>query len=108
MNTAYESSTNRRTYIRLAYTPGRRPNMIVADKRFDIIDISESGLRFHNPGHLPLASSFKARVTLLAGTALDVTVGIEWQENGEVGASLEQLIPAAVIREEQRRIILGQ
>ena len=106
MATAFETSACRRSYIRLAYPPGRRPTLMMAGERFDVIDISESGLRFHNPARLPLADSFRARVRLLSGGALDIDADLEWQQNGEVGVSLAELIPQSVIREEQRRAIL--
>ncbi|MFH1985503.1 MAG: PilZ domain-containing protein [Pseudomonadota bacterium] len=106
MTAAFESSTNRRTYIRLAYGPGRRPALLTADARFEIIDISESGIRFHNPSRLPLAQSFQARISLLGGGAIDIDADVQWQQNGEVGISLAEPLPAALIKEEQRRAIL--
>lgn len=106
MNAAFESSTNRRTYIRLAYAPGRRPVLIMGDARFDVIDISESGIRFYNPEHRPLGQSFSARVQLLGGGTIDIAAEVQWQQNGEVGISLADDIPAAVLKKEQRRAIL--
>ena len=106
MNTAYGSSTNRRTYIRVTYAPDRRPTLMLEDVRFDIIDISESGIRLHNPRHAVLPGSFQARVQLLGGRGLDVRVEMQWQENGEVGLSLAELLPAAIIEKEQRQLIL--
>jgi len=108
MTCPFESSTNRRAYIRLVYSPGRRPALLTAGARFEIIDISESGIRFHNPAHLPLPRSFQARVTLLGGAAIDIAADVQWRENEEVGISLAEPIPASVIRAEQRRAILQE
>lgn len=106
MNPADASSTNRRTYIRLSYAPGRRPTLMMAGDRFDIIDISESGIRLHNPRQVELPGSFQARMQLLGGVVLDVRADVQWQENDEAGVSLVELIPGTVIKEEQRRLIL--
>jgi len=106
MNTGYESSACRRSYIRFTYDPQHRPALRVADERFDIIDISESGIRFDNSAQRPLAPTFRARIALLTGGTIDITADVQWQQNGEVGISLADAIPAAVIREEQRRAIL--
>ena len=106
MSTYPESSSNRRTYIRLSYAPDRRPTLFLGNDRFDIIDISESGIRLHNPGCIVLPETFQARVQLLSGATLDVRAAIQWWENGEVGVSLAELISADAIQKEQRHLIL--
>ena len=106
MSTDHESSSNRRTYIRLSYAPDRRPTLFLGNDRFDIIDISESGIRLHNPRRILLPEAFQSQVKLLCGAVLDVRAEVQWRENGEVGVSLTELIPADAIQKEQRHLIL--
>ncbi len=108
MNTADAAGTNRRTYIRLSYAPDRRPTLLLKGDRFSINDISESGLRLDNPRQAALPRSFQARIKLLGGAVMDIRADVQWQENGEVGISLAELIPPSVIKEEQRRLILDE
>ncbi|HXW96661.1 MAG TPA: PilZ domain-containing protein [Gemmatimonadales bacterium] len=96
-----------REHYRVAYPTALRPKLLVQGVSFDVVDISERGIRFRlgqaerpEPGfELEGVVRFKRGETVnIRGTVLRVV-------DGEVASWLEEAIPLRVIMEEQRYLL---
>jgi hypothetical protein len=65
MDTKPLSGRERRAYFRVMYPDEQRPNILIRNILFKVIDICEIGVRFSNPEHIRLPGDiFQAVVTL--------------------------------------------
>ncbi|HTS89714.1 MAG TPA: PilZ domain-containing protein [Gemmatimonadales bacterium] len=96
-----------REHYRVAYPTALRPKLVVQGVTFEVVDISERGIRFRlgeaarpEPGfEVQGEVRFRRGETItLRGTVLRVA-------DGEVAARLEEGIPLRVIMEEQRFLL---
>lgn len=96
-----------REHYRVAYPTALRPKLLVHGVSFDVVDISERGIRFRlgtaqkpEPGfEVQGVLRFKRGETItIRGTVLRV-------DQGEVAARLEEGIPLRVIMDEQRFLL---
>ena len=97
----------RRSYFRVTYDPSERPLLQIDDKEFDVMDISEEGIRFVNQYDIQLNKQISGKLKLLNNDLLEITGSIEWVEGNQVGVCLKQPIPTAVIMREHRYVILN-
>jgi len=97
----------RRRYVRIVYPRGLQARIAIGERHFEIADITQSGVRLRVPASEPLPATADARLHLIGGATLSVTAHLEWREGDQAGFSLQELIPAEVIENEQRRTILG-
>jgi len=100
------SGPDRRNYSRIVYQPGNRASLIVGSQIYEVMDITESGIRFINENPLAPETEISGSILFLNGEMVDVEGLVEWQEEGEVGMSLSEFIPAKVIQQESRHIIV--
>jgi len=101
----YDGS-ERRNYYRVVYGPGKRPLLSVGDMEFEILDITEGGIRFLGGQDMNLPPSFEGTIAFLSGAALRIKGRIEWIQNGETGISLYKHLPSAIIQKERQYTIL--
>jgi hypothetical protein len=96
-----------REHYRVAYPTALRPKLVIHGVSFDVVDISERGIRFRlgkaeypQPGlEVQGAVVFKRGESItIRGTVLRVS-------EGEVAARLEEGVPLRVIMEEQRFLL---
>ena len=97
----------KRSYIRIVYSPAKRPRLAALNCEFEITDISEGGIRFLNNAAVQLPEFIKGQITFLDCETIDIDGQVEWQQDNEAGISLQYLIPAKIIEKEQRHIILN-
>jgi hypothetical protein len=97
----------KRSYIRIVYSPGKRPHLATHDTVFEVTDISEGGIRFLNDAEVELSEVIKGTLTFLDDETIDIDGKVEWQQQHEVGISLKYRIPVGTIEKEQRHIILN-
>ena len=97
----------KRSFIRIVYTPGKRPRLAAIDIEFEVTDISEGGIRFLNDAQVQLPEFIMGTLILLDDERIDIDGKVEWQQHNKVGISLKYMIPAATIEKEQRHIILN-
>jgi hypothetical protein len=74
--------------------------------KFEVDDLSESGIRFINWEQVKLYKNIQGVLTFLYGESIEVKGSIVWQENSLVGFLLEDLIPSAKFIKEQQYLIL--
>jgi hypothetical protein len=104
-NREYEGF-ERRNYIRIVYTGDSRAALTLAGRRFDVIDISEGGIRFANPDSVRLQGRVSGRLSLLSGKSIDIEGRIEWVQDKQVGIFLRHRIPSELIQAERRHTII--
>jgi hypothetical protein len=96
-----------REYFRVAYPSALRPRLDVQDYQFDVVDVSERGLRFRLGQAQPPESGNEVQGVVRFRRGEEVTVrGIVVRvDAGEVAARLEEGIPLGVIMGEQRFLL---
>jgi hypothetical protein len=96
-----------REHYRVAYPTALRPKLLVHGVSFDVVDISERGIRFRlgkaeepEPGFelLGVVRFKRGETATVRGTVLRVI-------DGEVACRLEEGVPLRVIMEEQRYLL---
>lgn len=91
--------TERRKYIRLVYPPMTRPRLKIRKHDFEVINISQEGLKFINYKKIELGEIIYGTVTLLTGKSLKITGKIMWKGGDEVGLLATRISQSVVIEE---------
>lgn len=107
MSLSHVRNGDRRRYVRIVYPRGLRALITIGERRFEIADITQGGVRLMVPVAEPLPATAQARLHFIGGATLSVRAHLEWREGDQAGFSLQELIPAEVIENEQRRAILA-
>lgn len=96
-----------RQYYRITYPPKARPALTVFDHAFEVVDLSERGIRFKlGDAVAPSAGNeFQGQVRFKQGATAEVGGTILRVIDGEVAAALELGVPASMIRAEQRYLL---
>ena len=98
--------SEKRSYIRIAYNQEQRPILKAKNFKFEVDDLSESGIRFVNSEKVKLYKDIEGVLTFLYGESIVIKGSITWQENSLVGLLLKDLIPSAKFLKEQQYLIL--
>ena len=98
--------SEKRSYIRIAYNQEHRPVLKIKNFKFEVDDLSESGIRFVNSEKVKLYKDIEGVLTFLYGESIVIKGSIVWQENSVVGLLLKHLIPSAKFLKEQQYLIL--
>lgn len=107
MNTIDYAGPERRNYARIIYKPSQTAALKIDARRFNVLDINESGIRFSNPEDDDIPSFIHGHLILLSGGQIEIDGKVEWRQDHEIGLSLKFLIPFEHIAQEQRFIILN-
>ncbi len=96
-----------REHYRVAYPTSLRPKLLVQGHTFDVVDISERGIRFRLGGMEEPAPGFEVQgaVRFRRGETITVRGVVLRVVQGEVAAKLEEGVPLRVIMEEQRFLL---
>jgi hypothetical protein len=96
-----------REHYRVAYPTTLRPKLLVQGHTFDVVDISERGIRFRLAQAEEPAPGFEVQGTVRFRRGETITVrGVVLRVvQGEVAAKLEEGVPLRVIMEEQRYLL---
>ncbi len=106
-NTPSEGS-EKRSFFRVSYQPAKRPKLTLGKHEFEIVNISEGGIRFINNQKIKLAASVRGTAHFLSGTSMDIDAGIVWEQSSEVGLLLKNYIPPAIMEKEKQYVILNR
>lgn len=93
--------TERRKYIRLVYPLMTRPRLKIRKHEFEVINISQEGLKFRNYKQIKLGEIIYGTVTLLTGKSLRITGKIMWECGDEVGLLATRISQSVLIEEIQ-------
>ena len=97
---------NRREHYRIIYPVSCRPKLVINNKQYEVIDISEKGVRFLHQGTCTLqpGSETRIKITFHNGVSLDIKCKVLRFNDTAAILSLLQDIPFEIIIEEQRYI----
>jgi len=96
-----------REHYRVAYPTALRPKLLVQGHTFDVVDISERGIRFRLGKAEEPAPGFEllGAVRFRRGETITVRGVVLRVVQGEVAVKLEEGVPLRVIMEEQRFLL---
>jgi hypothetical protein len=100
-----ESIENRRRHFRLEYPPGERPMLKVRKYEFDVVDISQSGLRFLDDQGVKLGKWVSGIIIFPDGATIERDSKIIWNYQNVYGIEFLIRIPFKFILEQQKRLI---
>jgi hypothetical protein len=83
--------------LRVAYKNFEGPVLQIKKHKFDVIDISEGGVRFHNNAKIVLPVRIKGKTLLKCGEAITFKGKVCREEDGETSIVFNKLIPYATI-----------
>jgi len=89
----------RRSSLRVIYSPATRPRLQVEGHTFAVADLSQHGLRLINDG-IHMTRPVRGTLTFSDGQTVDISGTVGWQEANETSLLLEELIPLTTISKE--------
>lgn len=95
-----------RVYTRIQYPPTAPARLRLEQAVYDLTDISQSGLQIRLPRRQRLPSRMPAILELLCGPHIDVEAICQWQQPGAAGLQLVQPLPAELLEQEKRYVIV--
>jgi len=100
---------SRRAFYRLQYPTSARPKLLIEGYTFDVLDLSEGGLRFHTGPHPApeVGTTFRGTVRVRRGDMIHTHGDVLRVDHSEVAARLVVGIPFQTIMEEQRFVFEG-
>jgi hypothetical protein len=87
----------RRCYNRIKYNPTQRAKLQIETDVFEVVDISENGLRFTNDKEMTLDKSIRGTLTFLNGEVVDIAGIVEWEKDNNFGIQFKIRIPSDMI-----------
>lgn len=92
---------------RVAYPTAPRPRLEVHDHPFDVLDVSQHGIRFRLGDAAPpeAGNELQGVIRFRRGEAVTVRGVVLRVDAGEVAVHLEEGVPLRIIREEQRVLL---
>jgi hypothetical protein len=96
----------KRNYYRVNYPPASRPAILIAGKSYEVLNISESGLKYAHPGNdRPAAGAPLLGEIVFSDEKLEVEGAVFRVAGDEVVVRLERGISFKRIVAEQRRFL---
>jgi hypothetical protein len=104
VSTPDEQHPSTREHFRVQYPTAARPKVVLEGLTYDVVDLSEGGIKFSVGKHplLPVNKEFSATVRFQRGEVIDITGRVLRTADRHVAARLSSGIPFKVILEEQR------
>ena len=97
---------NRRKHFRLRYPLGAGPLLVIGEKQFQIVELSEGGLQFtFEDSALVVGESVTGKLRFAGGIELPVTGKLVRVDEGRVAVELTTKVGQDRIISEQKRII---
>ena len=73
---------------------------MVKQNEFEVVDISQQGIRFINDKKILLTKHLSGTLSLNNGDSVEIQGLLKWEKDFYFGLSLEELIPSSVIDKE--------
>ena len=94
----------KREFVRLIYPPGKRPRLKIREHSFEIINISEKGMKLLNHMQRKLGKKIAGTIIFSNGNSMDITGKIAWKHDKEIGL-LTTRIPQSILIEEVHNLL---
>ena len=91
----------KRKYLRVKYLNVEKPKIKIGRHKFEVLDISQRGLRFTNNKEVILPEYVSGKLTLLHGESVTIEGSLLWEQDDDFGLYLKNLITSAIIQKEQ-------
>lgn len=91
MNTKTYNGPERRQYFRhkLIYSPKEKARLQIGSHEYEVLDMSEGGLRFIMDSGLILEKQFRGVLILSSGKNRTIEGEIVWQQGNEIGVKFK-------------------
>ena len=93
--------TEKRASVRLVYPSMKRPKLKIKEDEMDVIDLSETGVKFIKDKQQPLSECVHGTTKLLSGKSIDIAGKIVWESDNEIGLLIAQINESVIIDEIQ-------
>lgn len=104
-NQEEENSENRRRHFRLEYPRGERPVFKVRKYVFDVVDISQGGLRFLNDKDARFGKWLSGTIVFPSGETIERDARVVWSHQNTYGIEFLIRIPFKIMLEQQKLLI---
>lgn len=91
----------KRDVLRVAYNSDKKPVLLINKDSYDILDISETGIRFLNKQNSKFKKKIKGVVTLFCGVTMDISGIIVRRHENEIAVLLKNPIKQEIILKEK-------
>lgn len=91
----------RRKYPRIEYLNIEGPRLKIGKHKFEVLDISQRGLKFLNDKEVNLSEYISGKLTFLCGESIDIEGLLIWEQDDDFGLYLKNLIPSDMIQKEE-------
>ena len=93
--------TEKRACVRLVYPSMKRPKLKIKEDEMDVIDLSETGVKFIKDKQQTLSECVHGTTKLLSGKSIDIAGKIVWESDNEIGLLIAQIKESVIIDELQ-------
>ena len=93
--------TERREFQRIAYSNIEGPRLKIGKHKFEVLDISQRGLRFFNDKEVVFSEYIAGELTLLCGESVSIEGLVIWEQDDDFGLYLKNIMPVDVIQKEE-------
>ena len=90
----------RRKDFRISYLNVEKPRLKIEMHKFDILDISQRGLKFINDKEIILSEYISGKLIFLCGESVVIEGSLVWEQDDDFGLYLKNLIPSDMIQKE--------
>ena len=94
----------KRQDLRVAYGIGPKPDLIIGQQSFSILDIAESGIRIHIDRHETIKKRVKGRVDLLCGETMYVRASLVRRQADEAALQFRNPLGYSVLLAEKQAV----
>ena len=91
----------RRRDSRTEYLNTERPILKIGKHKFEVLDISQIGLKFLNDKEVNLSEYISGNLTFLCGESIDIEGSLIWGQDDDFGLYLKNHIPSDMIQKEE-------
>jgi len=95
---------DRREYFRILYAKMEKPVLAVGPHTFEILDLSNAGIRFINNQNVKLPEYITGELTFLSGETVHVAGILKWERSNMYGLYMQDRIPDDIIIRELENV----
>lgn len=93
--------TERREFQRITYSNIEGPRLKIGKHKFEVLDISQRGLRFLNDKEVIFSEYITGELTFLCGESVSIEGLVIWEQDDDFGLYLKNLMPSDAIQKEE-------